>query len=41
MRRAMFSPIWAGEAHTVMPAASMALILSEAAPEPPEMMAPA
>ena len=37
----MFSPIWAGDEHTVMPAASMARILSGAAPEPPEMIAPA
>jgi hypothetical protein len=37
----IFSPISAGEEQTVMPASSMALILSDALPEPPEMIAPA
>src|ERR1035437_3633029 len=36
-----FSPISAGEEQTVMPASSMALILSVAFPEPPAMIAPA
>src|ERR1700719_638164 len=40
-RLCTFSPNSAGEAHTVMPASCMALILSEAFPDPPEMMAPA
>src|SRR5579871_2168835 len=35
------SPISAGEAHTLMPASCMALILSSALPEPPEIIAPA
>src|SRR5688572_194234 len=35
------APMSAGEAHTVMPAASMAAILSDALPEPPEIIAPA
>jgi len=36
-----FSPISAGDEHTVMPASCMARILSTAAPDPPEMIAPA
>jgi hypothetical protein len=37
----ILSPISAGEAHTATPAPSSALILSEALPDPPEMIAPA
>src|ERR1700722_10726965 len=36
-----FSPISAGDEQTVMPASSMASILSAAAPDPPETIAPA
>jgi hypothetical protein len=41
MRPFIFSPISAGEEQTVMPASSIARILSTAAPDPPEMIAPA
>ena len=40
-RACIFSPISAGESQTVMPAAFIAAILSDALPDPPEMIAPA
>src|ERR1035437_9791085 len=40
-RLCTFSPISAGVEHTVIPASSMASILSDALPEPPAMIAPA
>src|SRR5579863_5568223 len=40
-RLLIFSPISAGDEQTVIPASCIALILSFAAPDPPEIIAPA